>query len=242
MLCTLLEALPTLVGSLIDSCLSRFRIESALSCSSLISLSLAGKKPFTFGKAKRENIKHQRFPLDRYIKYVRTGYPSNTNTAFFPGSAEEVGKSWRLIKSTTFWWRWNIPDRGLKHSNASRKTSFSRVSSSRYWWSFAAIGNSSSVIKRKRNINNVTIYSRLNEQLFRLRDVLDGTVVLSSSRLLDDADKHRSKTNSRLITLVDLMTGYGNDHRLQLARACMVFVFDCEKKSPAMMYFVRRNR
>lgn len=66
--CTLLEALPTLVGSWIDSSLSRVRLEGALSHSSL---SLAGKKPFTFGKAKRENIKHQRFPLDRYVKYVR---------------------------------------------------------------------------------------------------------------------------------------------------------------------------
>lgn len=29
---------------------------------------LAGKKPLTFAKAKRENIHHQRFPLDRYVK------------------------------------------------------------------------------------------------------------------------------------------------------------------------------
>ncbi|CAF0796811.1 unnamed protein product [Rotaria sp. Silwood1] len=28
-----------------------------------------GKKPLTFGKAKRENIKHQRFPIDRYVKF-----------------------------------------------------------------------------------------------------------------------------------------------------------------------------
>jgi hypothetical protein len=33
-------------------------------------LLIAGKKPLTFGKAKRENIKHQRFPIDRYVKYV----------------------------------------------------------------------------------------------------------------------------------------------------------------------------
>ncbi len=31
---------------------------------------LGGKKPLTFGKAKRENIQHQRFPIDRYVKYV----------------------------------------------------------------------------------------------------------------------------------------------------------------------------
>jgi len=30
---------------------------------------LTGKKPFTFAKAKRENIKHQRFPIDRYVKF-----------------------------------------------------------------------------------------------------------------------------------------------------------------------------
>ncbi|CAF1642858.1 unnamed protein product [Adineta ricciae] len=28
-----------------------------------------GKKPLTFAKAKRENIKHQRFPIDRYVKF-----------------------------------------------------------------------------------------------------------------------------------------------------------------------------
>lgn len=28
-----------------------------------------GKKPLTFGKAKRENLRHQRFPIDRYVKY-----------------------------------------------------------------------------------------------------------------------------------------------------------------------------
>jgi hypothetical protein len=31
---------------------------------------LGGKKPLTFGKAKRENIRHERFPIDRYVKYV----------------------------------------------------------------------------------------------------------------------------------------------------------------------------
>ena len=34
------------------------------------SMHLARKKPLTFAKAKRENIKHQRFPIDRYVKYV----------------------------------------------------------------------------------------------------------------------------------------------------------------------------
>jgi len=32
-------------------------------------LILLVKKPLTFGKAKRENIKHQRFPIDRYVKF-----------------------------------------------------------------------------------------------------------------------------------------------------------------------------
>jgi hypothetical protein len=31
---------------------------------------IGGKKPLTFGKAKRENIRHQRLPIDRYVKYV----------------------------------------------------------------------------------------------------------------------------------------------------------------------------
>ncbi|CAF3979590.1 unnamed protein product, partial [Rotaria magnacalcarata] len=30
---------------------------------------LGGKKPLTFGKAKRDNIRHQRFPIDRYVKF-----------------------------------------------------------------------------------------------------------------------------------------------------------------------------
>ncbi|CAF1403362.1 unnamed protein product [Adineta steineri] len=30
---------------------------------------ITGKKPLTFGKAKRENIRHQRFPIDRYVKF-----------------------------------------------------------------------------------------------------------------------------------------------------------------------------
>ncbi|UJR30991.1 hypothetical protein I4U23_018502 [Adineta vaga] len=32
-------------------------------------IDITGKKPLTFGKAKRENIKHQRFPIDRYVKF-----------------------------------------------------------------------------------------------------------------------------------------------------------------------------
>ena len=32
---------------------------------------IAGKKPLTIGKAKRDNIRHQRFPIDRYVKYDR---------------------------------------------------------------------------------------------------------------------------------------------------------------------------
>ena len=33
-----------------------------------LDLLLAGKKPLTFGKAKRDNVRHQRFPIDRYVK------------------------------------------------------------------------------------------------------------------------------------------------------------------------------
>ncbi|CAF0783802.1 unnamed protein product [Rotaria sordida] len=32
-------------------------------------IDLSGKKPLTFAKAKRDNIKHQRFPIDRYVKF-----------------------------------------------------------------------------------------------------------------------------------------------------------------------------
>ncbi|CAF1157915.1 unnamed protein product [Adineta steineri] len=32
-------------------------------------IDVSGKKPLTFGKAKRENIRHQRFPIDRYVKF-----------------------------------------------------------------------------------------------------------------------------------------------------------------------------
>ncbi|CAF3100806.1 unnamed protein product [Rotaria socialis] len=32
-------------------------------------IDLSGKKPLTFGKAKRDNIRHQRFPIDRYVKF-----------------------------------------------------------------------------------------------------------------------------------------------------------------------------
>jgi len=32
-------------------------------------IDLSGKKPLTFGKAKRENIRHQRLPIDRYVKF-----------------------------------------------------------------------------------------------------------------------------------------------------------------------------
>ncbi|CAF2909953.1 unnamed protein product [Rotaria sp. Silwood2] len=32
-------------------------------------IDLSGKKPLTFGKAKRDNIKHQRLPIDRYVKF-----------------------------------------------------------------------------------------------------------------------------------------------------------------------------
>jgi len=32
-------------------------------------IDLSEKKPLTFGKAKRENIRHQRFPIDRYVKF-----------------------------------------------------------------------------------------------------------------------------------------------------------------------------
>jgi ribonuclease P protein 1 len=41
-------------------------------------LIIAGKKPLTFGKAKRENIKHQRFPIDRYVKFGGGGGKSLT--------------------------------------------------------------------------------------------------------------------------------------------------------------------
>ncbi len=43
---------------------------------------LAGKKPLTFGKAKRENIKHQRFPIDRYVKYVVKSFNYSFKTNF----------------------------------------------------------------------------------------------------------------------------------------------------------------
>lgn len=33
-------------------------------------ISVAGKKPLTINKAQRENLRHQRFPIDRYVKYV----------------------------------------------------------------------------------------------------------------------------------------------------------------------------
>ena len=36
---------------------------------------IGGKKPLTISKAKHENIRHQRFPIDQYVKYV----PFNNN-------------------------------------------------------------------------------------------------------------------------------------------------------------------
>lgn len=53
---------------------------------------LAGKKPLTFAKAKRENLQHQRLPLDRYVKFVESNVKREMFVDFFLDSVVEVEK------------------------------------------------------------------------------------------------------------------------------------------------------
>lgn len=54
-------------------------IEVRRICSNSFIFFIGGKKPLTINKAKRENLKHQRFPIDRYVKYVSSFYSYNIN-------------------------------------------------------------------------------------------------------------------------------------------------------------------
>jgi ribonuclease P protein 1 len=59
-----------IIGGIIDLSRYSFFLQITKEKHSFFCICIGGKKPLTFGKAKRENIRHQRLPIDRYVKYV----------------------------------------------------------------------------------------------------------------------------------------------------------------------------
>ena len=57
-----------IIGGIIDVSKYSFPTGTDEHLPNALYLLLAGKKPLTFGKAKRDNVRHQRFPIDRYVK------------------------------------------------------------------------------------------------------------------------------------------------------------------------------
>ncbi|CAF3105322.1 unnamed protein product [Rotaria socialis] len=76
-----------------------------------------GKKPLTFGKAKRDNVKHQHFPIDRYVKFGSGSGKSLT--------IDQVYNILMTLKHTGSWveaFKY-IPDRKVAERYAEKKES-----------------------------------------------------------------------------------------------------------------------
>ncbi|CAF4768290.1 unnamed protein product, partial [Rotaria magnacalcarata] len=74
-----------------------------------------GRKPLTFGKAKRDNVKHQRFPIDRYVKFGSGSGKSLT--------IDQVYNILMTLKHTESWveaFKY-IPDRKVVERYAEKK-------------------------------------------------------------------------------------------------------------------------